>query len=80
MSNKCYELEEARKLLRLKTATAEFHGSHFVINVNNVKYGVVMNFETRDQKKEMFADKFKYGGSNSLTTRQAEGAIDSQLN
>jgi len=67
-------------LLWLKIANAEFHGRLFVINVNNVKYGIVMNFETRDQKKEMFADKFKYGGSNSLTTKQAEGAIHCQLN
>ena len=56
----------------MKIATAEFHGSLFVINVSNMKYDVVMNFETRDQKKEMFADKFKYGGSNNLTTKQAE--------
>ena len=59
MSNNCKELKERQRLLRLKIATAEFHGSLFV-NVNNMKYGVVMNFETRDQKKEMFADKFKY--------------------
>ena len=59
-------------MLRVKIATAEFHGSLFVINVSNMKYDVVMNFETRDQKKEMFADKFKYGGSNNLTTKQAE--------
>ena len=47
-------------MLKLKIATAEFHSSLFVINVNNMKHGVVMNFETRDQKKEMFAGKFKY--------------------
>lgn len=41
-----------------------------------MKYGVVMNFETRDQKKELFADKFKYWGSNSLTNKQAEEIIE----
>ena len=72
MSNKRWELKETQRLLRLKIATAEFRCSLFVINVNNMIYGVVMNFETRDQKKEMFADKFKYWGSNNLTTKQAE--------
>jgi hypothetical protein len=36
-----------------------------------MKYAVVMKFETRDQKKEMFADKFKYRDSNNLTTKHA---------
>jgi hypothetical protein len=59
MSNKCEELKDAQRLLRLKIGAVEFRSSLFVINVNSMKYGVVMNLETRDQKKEMFADKFK---------------------
>jgi hypothetical protein len=69
MSNKCEALKETQRLLSLKIATVELHSSLFVINVNSMKYGVVMNFETPDQK--MFADKFKYWGSNNLTTKQS---------
>ena len=60
MSNKCYELKETQRLLRLKIATAEFHSSLFVTDVNNMKYGVVMNFEVRGQKNEIFADNFMF--------------------
>jgi hypothetical protein len=60
MSNKCYALKEMQRLLGLKIGTAEFHSSLFVINVSNMKYGVVMKFETRDPKEEMFADNFMF--------------------
>ena len=39
-------------MLRLKNATAEFHGSLFVINVNSVKCGAVVNFKRVIKRKK----------------------------